>query len=69
MLGDRQTLASFQSDFYRDNYHKLLNALIISCVIILILISTIIYFVWQHPEIHYYGTTTGGQIIPMTPSR
>lgn len=67
MIGDRRQQARLQSDFYRDSYHKILNALIISCVIILLLIAAIIYLLLYQAPVHYYATTLGGQIIPMLP--
>lgn len=67
MIGNRERQARFHSDFYRDKYHKLLNALIFSCFIILILIAAIIYHVLNQHAPDYYATTLGGQIIPMRP--
>lgn len=67
MLGSREQQARFQSDFYRDNYRKVLIALLVSCFVILLLIAGIIYLVLFHPAPHYYSTTLSGQIIPMTP--
>lgn len=67
MIGDRQQQPRYQSDFYRDYYHKVLNALIYSCLLIVILIGAIIYLVITHPSPKYYATTMGGQIIPMVP--
>lgn len=69
MIGDRQKHARFQSDFYRDSYYKMLNALIYSCVVILFLIMGIIYLVVTHPSPNFYATTLGGQIIPMKATR
>jgi hypothetical protein len=67
MVGGRQRIASFQSDFYRDNYHKMLRQLIVATMIMLLLVVTIIYFILTSPPTKYYGTTTQGQIIPMIP--
>lgn len=67
MISDRQREARQQSDIYRNGYHKILNALILSCVIIFCLIIAIAYFVLFQPAPHYYATSLGGQLIPMTP--
>lgn len=67
MIGNRQQLARLQSDFYRDQYHKILTALLISTGIILIFVATIIYFVLFTTLPLYYGSTTTGRIIPMVP--
>jgi intracellular multiplication protein IcmL len=67
MIGNRHEIARFQSDFYRDSYHKMLIALLLSIVVMLGLIAAIIYVVFTQPKPQYYATTTSGQIIPMTP--
>lgn len=67
MIGDRKQHARYHSDFYRESYHKILNALIYSCLAILLLISWIIYLILTSPAPHYYATTMGGQIIQMQP--
>ena len=66
MIGGRQQ-ARFQSDFYRDNYYKMLRILIVTNVINVLLVLAIIYFVLFKPAPDFYATTLGGQIIPMTP--
>lgn len=67
MIGNRRTLARLQSDFYRDSYYRMLRWLFISLSIILLLISLIIYYMLFTSPLHYYATTTTGQIIPMAP--
>jgi hypothetical protein len=67
MIGARQHHARFHSDFYRESYHKILNALLFSCVIILALIAAIIYLILSKPSPNYYATTMSGQIIRMIP--
>lgn len=67
MIGNRQQQAKYQSDLYRDNYHKILNALMMSCFIILLLILGIIYFILTQTSPNFYATTLNGQIIPMQP--
>lgn len=69
MIGDRKKSASYQSNFYRNYYHKILNGIIFCCLTILLLTGVIIYFVLVHPPYDYYATTLGGQIIHMTPLR
>jgi hypothetical protein len=69
MIGDRQQQARYQSIFYRDSYHKILNALLYSSFLILILIAVTIYLILFQSPTHYYATTLGGQIIPMYPIR
>lgn len=66
MIGDRHHQARFYSDFYRDNYYKMLRWLMISSFIILVLIIANIYYVLLNPPRQYYATTTNGQIIPLS---
>ena len=65
MIGQRQAQASFQSDFYRNVYRKMLNALMVFVVALLLLIVAIVYYVFFQPSPSYYVTTTTGKIIPM----
>lgn len=65
MLGNRNEIASFQSDFYREKYRKVLRTLLISIAVSVILISWIIYLVLFREPSHYYATTTEGQIIQL----
>ncbi|HLB58174.1 MAG TPA: hypothetical protein VJL60_05110 [Gammaproteobacteria bacterium] len=66
MIGHRHEIARLQSDMYRDRYHKIVRALIVSAGIILLLIAGIIYSLLDVAPPQYYGTTTDGRIIPMT---
>lgn len=66
MIGNRRQQAIYQSDFYRVHFHRTLNALMVSCVIILALIAAIAYFILFKPAPKYYATSLGGQLIPMT---
>jgi intracellular multiplication protein IcmL len=67
MIGHRSELARFQSDFYRDNYRKLLVALILSIIALVCLIGAIIYVVLTQPKPEYYASTLSGKVIRMTP--
>lgn len=69
MIGQGETVARRQSDFYRDSYRKVLNMLIVACIIILGLMLAILYYVFFEPPQHYYATTTSGHVIPMVPHR
>lgn len=65
MITERLRSPRYHSDFYRDSYHKVLNGLIISSIIIIMLIAAIIYFILFRAEPNYYGTSLGGQLIQM----
>lgn len=65
MLGNRSENARLQSDFYRDQFHKMLRWLTISLLIIMLLIACIIYFIlFQAPQ-EKYANTTDGKIMIM----
>ena len=65
MLGQRHEIAWLQSDFYRDQYRKILRWLIVSTFIMFALILANIYFVLFEPGERYYANTTEGRILPM----
>ncbi len=69
MIGRKHELVRLQSDFYRDNYHKLLRGIIVLAFVILFLTVAIIRYVLFTVPPQYYGTATSGQIIPMVPVR
>jgi hypothetical protein len=52
----------FQSNFYRNHYHRMLRIILLCVFVILLLVLLNIYFVFfpQHRE--YYVSTTGGQL-------
>ena len=65
MIGPRHELARLQSDFYRDQYRKILRWLFVLVVIMFLLIFAIIYCVLVKPSRSYYGNTTEGKILMM----
>lgn len=65
MLGNRQDFARLQSDFYKNQYYKLLRWLTILVVLTYLLIFIIIYLVVSYPSSYYYANTTEGRILPM----
>lgn len=69
MLGSRSTIARLQSDFYRDQFRRLLRWLMISVVIVLLLNVVILYLILFPASEHYYANTTEGKILPMPPPR
>ncbi len=71
MLSQRHENPRLQSDFYRDNYRKILRGLLVSIVGMIFLLAIIIYLVLFKPLPSYYATTPDGQIISMnsTPSQ
>lgn len=65
MIAPRHELARLQSDFYRDQFRKILRWTIGAVVIILLLIAIIIYLLLAQPPQRYYGNTTEGKILAM----
>lgn len=62
MIANRYEIPHFQSAFYRDQYHKILRMLILEALIMICLILAILYYIFFQPNVHYYITTTSGQI-------
>jgi len=67
MIGDRHEMPRYQSDFYRENYNKIVRWLFVSVLIMLFLILAIIYFELFVPSTRYFASTTTGQLIELTP--
>jgi len=65
MLGRRQDIARLQSDFYRDQYRKMLRWLTVSICIVLVLVLCVIYMILVQPTPIYYGNTIDGKVLLM----
>lgn len=65
MLSSRSANARLQSDFYRDQYRKILNWLVVSVIIMLLLTCAIIYLILFEPLQKYYANTVEGRILSM----
>lgn len=65
MLSERRDNARLQSDFYRDQFRKMLRLLIVCIGIMFILIAAIIYFILFQPAPDFYANTTEGKILKM----
>lgn len=70
MLGPRHEIARLQSDFFRDQFRKVLRWLTITIIIIFLLLAGVFYvlFFFQ-PEVRYYANTVNGKILDMPPPR
>ena len=69
MIGKRYEQPKFYSNFYRDQYYKMLRRLMILSVLILCLTLALIYYLLYPEAPHYYASTTTGQIISMTSTK
>jgi len=65
MIGRRHEIARMQSDFYRDNYRKILRWLFICVIIMIVLIVAILYLILYRPAQQYYANTVDGKVIPL----
>jgi hypothetical protein len=69
MLGQRHEIARLQSDFYRDQFRKILRWLIVSICIMFLLIAAIVYTIFFQPMVDYYANTSDGKILDMPKPR
>lgn len=67
MLGRRSEIARLQSDFFRDQFRRMVRWLMMSVLVMLILIAAIIYSILVQPSRSYYANTTEGRILSMPP--
>lgn len=65
MLGRRHEIAWLQSDFFRDQFRKMITWLIMSIVIIFMLLATVMYLIFSKPAPTYYANTTSGKMLNM----
>jgi hypothetical protein len=65
MIGSRNEIARLQSDFYRDQFRKLVNWLIAAVILMMLLIMAIIYFILFQPTQTYFANTAEGRILDM----
>ncbi len=66
MIGDRENIASMQSDFFRNKYRKMLRYLLLSVSLSVVLIGVIVYLLLFKAPPQYYANTTDGFIFPLT---
>jgi hypothetical protein len=65
MLGRRHEIPRLQSDFYRDQFRKMLHWLMGSVLIMFALLATVIYLILFKPATTYYANTSSGKILDM----
>lgn len=65
MLTSREANARLQSDFFRDQFRKVLRWLFYSLALMVVLIGVIVYFILVEPNQAYYANTQEGNIFPM----
>jgi len=67
MKEDALQVVQLRNEFYRDNYRKVVTALLISFVVMLVLASALLYIVSHPPAPRYFASTNDGRIIPLIP--
>jgi intracellular multiplication protein IcmL len=66
-VADAIEIVKSRNDFYRDNYRKVVTALLLSAFIIFILALALIYVVLNPPAPKYFATSTDGRIVNLIP--
>ncbi len=67
MPEDALEIVHLRNNFYRDNYRRVVSALLFLLVINISLIGIIIYQYQTRPEPKYFATSADGQITPIYP--
>lgn len=65
MQGHRHEIAQFQSDFYRNQFRRILRWLVAAVIVMFLMIGFLIYQLWNKPAQQYYASTTQGKIIAL----
>jgi intracellular multiplication protein IcmL len=67
MADDALEIIRLRNEFYRDNYRRVVSALLVSIVIVFVLVGSLIYVITHPPAPKYFATDTEGRIIKLTP--
>lgn len=67
MVDDASELVRLRNNFYRDNYRRLVGALMVLLMIVVMLVVFIFYQLYKRPESKYFATTTDGRIMQLFP--
>lgn len=67
MVDDAVEMVRLRNNFYRDNYRRLVGALLVSLVVVILLICVILYQVMNPPQSKYFATTVDGRIMQLFP--
>lgn len=65
MLGRRYEIARLQSNFYRDQFRRLVWWLMAELFIMLLFVVLILYYVFFPATQSYYANTTTGRVLPL----
>lgn len=69
MANDRDALEviRLRNNFYRDNYRRVVSALLVAVFAIIALTAAVVYLVMERPAPTYFATTDSGRLIPIIP--
>lgn len=67
MARDALEMVSLRNDFYRDNYRKVMTALLVAVIAIVCLVAALVVTISNRPSPKYFATTSSGKLIPMQP--
>ncbi len=65
MADDAVEIVRLRNNFYRDNYRRLVLALLVLLVVAALLVGVIFYQVSHRPGNQYFATTADGRIMPL----
>lgn len=64
---DPLQMVRMRNNFYRDNYRRVMSALLACLLIIVLLLGVIFYLINHRPTPKYFATNAQGKIIPLQP--
>ena len=67
MQDDALKTIELRNEFYRDNYQKVVAALLLSFFVLLILAAGLFYTVMHPPAPRYFASSVDGRIVPLVP--
>jgi len=67
MVDDAVELVRLRNNFYRDNYRRVVGALLLMIIINLLLVIMVFYQITNRPSPQYFATSTDGRITPLYP--
>src|SRR3990167_10591649 len=67
MADDPLQVVQLRNDFYRDNYRRVMLALLSAIVVMMVLVLVLLYVVAHPPSPKYFATYPDGRIMPLVP--
>ena len=67
MVDEAAELVRLRNNFYRDNYRRLVTALLLLLIMIIFLVGIVYYQISHRPEPRYFATTVDGRIMQLFP--